>query len=349
MGRYSTSPNIKKNLQSNPYNVHKVPVKNSKIESYCIFSICSIQQKETNSKINSSNKYVKPVKTSCQIKSASIYSITKGKRCRCIFNILAIHKQSSLSNGHSQIKAAKIFLSGIKCMLCCVCSKVRRLQNQSICFRESCPMKRNNSQRRPRHSNLNSRHQCSMHKSPQKSNKKHCLRPNKQHHPLMKTIFYFSCMETKNTFTNNVTPPNTCSISLTNQCCTLKSPCTRILMKKQNQRNSLPLNTESCQCRPRARINKMVPMMRSIPSCCLHTFFLSFGNSEKSCIFCIFIEKSRKQSHFFFSKKYRRILFQNCLFSRCCFLKRKPENTLSVVEEMLWVKIYKTQHFVELR
>jgi len=225
---------------------------------------------------------VKPVKSSCQIKTTSINCITKCKRCGSIFKILTVHKQSSKSNGKKLISSTQIFFISIECMFCSICSKIRCQQNQSICFRKTGPMKRNNSKRWPGHSLLNSWHKCSMLKSPQKSNKKHCFRPNKQKHSQIQPVFNLCCMKTKNTFTNNIAPPQSCDISQTYQSQTQQTSGSSILMKKQNQRYSQPLHTQSCQCRPWTRIYQMVSMMNSSFSACRHSFFL-----KRKSLFCV--------------------------------------------------------------
>lgn len=173
-----------------------MPIQKCLVECNCILCICFIQQKETNCLINSSNKYMKAVKTCCQIKSASINCITQCEGRRCIFKILTIHKQSSQSNSHHQIKSTNIFFVVFESMFRSICRKIRSQQNQSVCFRKTCPMERNNSQRGPRHSLLNCRHKRGIHKSPLKTNKKHCFRPNKQKHSLMKPIFDLARMKT---------------------------------------------------------------------------------------------------------------------------------------------------------
>lgn len=310
--RNCTAPYIKKNKKRKPHNIYKMPIKNCLVKSYSIFCICTVQQKETNSLINSSNQNMKSMKTSCQIKRTSVNSITKCKRCRSVFKILTIHKQSSKSNCKKQISSTQVFFVCIKCVFCSICSKIRCQQNQSISFWKACPVKWNNSKRRPRHSQLNSGHKCSMQKSPQKSKKKHCFRPNKQKHSQILSIFHFCCMKTKNTFTNNISPPQSCNISQTYQSKGQKTSCSSILMKKQNQRHSLPLHTQSCQCRPRTGIYQMIPVVNPCCCCCRHCLFLKrkslfrisrvFETKKKVChLFFSNLEKEKKEKRWIFS------------------------------------------------
>jgi hypothetical protein len=75
------------------------------------------------------------------------------------------------------------------------------------------------------------------------------------------------------------------------------------LVKKQNQRNSLPQHTQSSQCRPRTRIHKMISMMWSICCTCLNSFFL-----QKRSFLIIFVSIQKIQNHFFEEKKNRKKL-----------------------------------------
>lgn len=273
MCRNCASPDIQNNLKEGPDCIYEMPIDNSQIESNCIGCVSLFQLKKTNSQIDSSNQNMKSMKPSCLIETTSINSITKCKSRRSVFHILTVHKESSQSNCKHKINATQIFFLCIKCMFCCICSKIRSQQNQSICFRKSSPMKRNNSKRWPRHSNLNSGHQCCMQKSPLKTNKEHPFTPNKLLHSQVLPIFYLSSMKTKNSFTNNITPPQSCNICQTKQSPSQESTSSSILVKKQNQRNSLPQHTQSSQCRPRTRIHKMISMMWSICCTCLNSFF----------------------------------------------------------------------------
>jgi hypothetical protein len=73
-----------------------------------------------------------------------------------------------------------------------------------------------------------------MQKSPQKTYKKHGFTYNKQNHPEIQAIFNFSRVTTINTFANNVTPPQTLSISQENQLEKQYSTAHPVLMKIQH-------------------------------------------------------------------------------------------------------------------
>jgi hypothetical protein len=131
-------------------------------------------------------------------------------------------------------------------MFCSISSKIRCLQNKCICFRQSSPMKRHNTNRRPRHTNLNCRHKRSMHKSPLQTYKESSFTYNKLYHSELLPIFYFSCMAIESTFTAYISPPHTCSISQAGKCHCLNSTSTSITMKKHYSRYGQPLNTLRC-------------------------------------------------------------------------------------------------------
>jgi serine/threonine protein kinase len=182
-------------------------------------------------------------------------------------------------------------------MFCSVCSKIRCLLNKCISFRLSHPMKRYNTYRRPRHTYLNCRHKCSVHKSPQQTYKESSFTNNKLYHSEMLSIYYFRCVAVKGSFTTNVTPPHTCSVSQTGECLSLNSTCSCITVEKHNSRNSLKQDTLCSLCWPGARINLVKPVVRSSISSTLHIFLLC----KERRITSIFI--FNKKSHYFNKKQ----------------------------------------------
>jgi hypothetical protein len=144
--------------------------------------------------------------------------------------------------------------------------------------------------RRPGHTNLNSWHKSSVHKCPLQTYKEHCFTYNKLKHSKLLSSSYFSSVAIKYPLTSYITPPLACSISKTRKCQSLNSTCTRILVKKKNQRNSQPQDTKSSLRRPWAGINLVKSMMRPVIYSCLHIFLLC-----KKSISCIFI--FNKKSH----------------------------------------------------
>jgi serine/threonine protein kinase len=182
-------------------------------------------------------------------------------------------------------------------MFCSICCKIRCLLNKCISFRLSHPMKRYNTYRRPRHTYLNCRHKCSVHKSPQQTYKESSFTNNKLHHSKMLSIYNFRCVAVKGTFTTNVTPPYTCSVSQTGKCQGLNSTCSCITMEKHYSRNSLKQDTQSGLRRPWARVNLVKAVMRSSIRSALHIFLLC----KKRRITIIFI--FNKKSHYFNKKQ----------------------------------------------
>jgi hypothetical protein len=129
MSRQRRSPNVLEHLQRSPHNINKMPILHCKIKSNC-FCRCSTRQNSIAYRlINCPNKNMETMKACSQIKSTSINCVTKSETCGSIFYILTIHKKCPLSNCNSQISSTKIFFVIIECMFCCICSKVRCLQN----------------------------------------------------------------------------------------------------------------------------------------------------------------------------------------------------------------------------
>jgi hypothetical protein len=159
-------------------------------------------------------------------------------------------------------------------MFCSICSKIRCLLNLSVCFRLSCPMKRHNTYRGPRHSYLNCRHKCSVHKSPQQTYKESSFTNNKLYHSKMLSIYNFCCVAVKGSFTTYVAPPHTCSVSQTGESLSLNSTCSSITVEKHYSRNSLKQDTQSGLRRPGAWVDLVKAMMRSSISSALHIFLL---------------------------------------------------------------------------
>jgi hypothetical protein len=153
-------------------------------------------------------------------------------------------------------------------------------------------MKRYNTYRRPRHTYLNCRHKCSVHKSPQQTYKESSFTNNKLYHSKMLSVYNFCSMAAKGSFTTYVTPPHTCSVSQTGKCLCLNSTCSSITMEKHYSRNSLKQDTLSSQCRPRGRVHQMEAMVRNSISSTLHIFLLC----KKRRITSIFI--FNKKSHY---------------------------------------------------
>jgi hypothetical protein len=171
-----------------------MPVKYCKIESNRLRWCRCRQYSITHCLIHSTNKHVETVKTSSQIKSTPINCITKCKTCRSVFNILTVHKKSPLSNSNQLVSSTKIFFVVIKCMFCSICSKVRCLLDKGICFGQTSPMQRYYTNRRPSHTDLNSWHECSMHKCPLQTNKKSSFTNNKLEHSKLQSSSNFRCV-----------------------------------------------------------------------------------------------------------------------------------------------------------
>jgi hypothetical protein len=292
--RNRTTPYINQNLLEYPYNIDKVPVLNSKIHSSTLIRTCTILSSQTNSQVEKTNDYVESVESSSQVKGTSKDRVTKGKRSSSILKVLTENKEKSQRDGNRQLDFAKIFVSIVHPMFRCICSEIRSQQQLCVGFRKTCPFNRNNSQRRPSHSQLNGRHQSSVQESPQQSNKKHSFTPNKLKHSLMQSIFYLPSVIPENTFTVHVTPPQTRGIYQTTQGCNHNSRSSSKLVKTQNQRSSLPQKTLPSQSRPRTRIYQMVSMMRPTSGSARHT--LRCNHRSMICILFLSI-KSRKQSH----------------------------------------------------
>lgn len=289
MSRQGRTPHVQEHQLRCPHDINKMPIKYRKIKSNCFRRSCGGQYHIAHCLINCPNKNMKTVKTSSQVKSTPINCVTKSETCRSVFYILTVHKKCTLSNCYLQISSTQTFFIVVQRMFRCICSKVRCLQNQGVCFGLTRPMQRHNTYRRPCHTNLNSRHQSSMHKCPLQTNKKDCFTNNKKKHSKLLSSCNFSSMAIQYSFTSYITPPLTCSISKARQCQSLNCTCTRILMKKKNQRNSQPQDTKSSLGRPWTWIYDMVSMMRPRINSCLHFFLLSKKNI--SCIF-IFNKKS---------------------------------------------------------
>lgn len=77
----------------------------------------------------------------------------------------------------------------------------------------------------------------------------------------MQSRFYFPGMEPENTLTIHITPPHGRSVSQSKECNSSNSGRTSILVKYHNQRSGHPQKTQPSLCRPRTRINQMIPMM----------------------------------------------------------------------------------------
>lgn len=179
--RHRTSPNIKQNKLSSPYNIYKVPIENGKIQSQTFMRFHSSfkQNKITNSLVNSSDLNMQTMETCCQIKSTPKHSVTECEGSCGVFSVLTKHKEPSETNSE-KLKMTTLFqVRAIKSMLCSICSKERTKQNKGVSQWQPCPMERNNSKRRPLHSHFNTRHNSYMHKSPQQSKEKNCFTYNK--------------------------------------------------------------------------------------------------------------------------------------------------------------------------
>lgn len=262
--RHCTTKSVDKLHLKYPHNIHKVPIKNPQIKSNRLSRFCCRQQKQTYPQIEETYDNVKSVEASSKVESTPKNAVTKSKPPSGILQILTIHKKQSKENSVPQLQFAKIFLVIFQCVFCSICCKITPQQQQSVDFRKSIPLNRNNSQRRPTHSYLNCRHQRPMQKCPQQTNKEHCFRPNELHHTKVQSIFYFPCMKTKHTFTMHITPPYSCSVSNCRECEKNKSSPSSILMEKQNHRKKQPKNTKPSQCWPGARINQMIAVVRPI-------------------------------------------------------------------------------------
>jgi hypothetical protein len=178
-------------------------------------------------------------------------------------------------------------------MFCSICCKVRCQLNLCVCLWQPHPVKRYHSNRRPSHSDLNCRHKSSVHKRPLLSGEKNRLANNEEYHPETQPSCHFPCMIVKRTFTSYISPPLACSVSKARERLNQNSSSTRVLMKKKNQRNGQPQNAKCSQCRPRARVYLMIPVVRSRISSSVHTFL--FCNKRSSCIFI-----SNKKSHYLY-------------------------------------------------
>jgi len=302
--RLCTSPNIDQNQDKNPNNVNKVPIKSSKLQSNTLMSIRRFYLEHTYNKIKPSNQNVESVKSSSLIECRTKSRITKSKSSFSIFQILTKQENNSLKYSDSKKQRSFLFLIAMHSMKCCVTSKVTPLQNKSVCKRQCSPIYRNNTYRRPTHSNLNSRHQCTMKSSPKKSNKKSSFRNNELQHSQMLSIFDFPSMKTKNTFTINITPPNTSTIHQCTKSSSHKSSSSCILMKKQYLRCGQPQKTKPSQSRPRTWVYLMISVMgpHRSSACPSSIRTVEFLRCQITSFLLIFL-KQRKQSHYFYKKK----------------------------------------------
>ena len=298
--RLRTSPNIDQNQDKDPNNVNKVPIKSSKLQSNILMSTRRFYLEHTYNEIKPSNQNVESVESSSLIECRTKSRITESKSSFSIFQILTKQENNSLKYGNSKKQRSFLFLIFMHTMKCSITSKVTPLQNKSVCKGQCSPIYRNNTYRRPTHSNLNSRHQCTVKSSPKKSNKESSFGNNELLHSQMLSIFHFPSMETKNTFTIHITPPNTCTINQCTKSSCQKSSSSCILMKKQYLRCGQPQKTKPSQSGPWTWIYQMIPVMRphrssTCPSC-IRT--IEFLRCQISSFLLIFL-KQRKHSHYF--------------------------------------------------
>lgn len=165
-----------------PDYIHKMPIQNPQVKGNGMTFSSRIEQKQTNCQVLKAYHNVKSVKSGGQIKSPSKYTIPKSKSPSGVFQVLTIHKKLSLGNSHSLVKPAFIFFLSFKPVFPCICCKIGSQQKQSIDFRQTFPIYRHNSHRRPPQPNPHSGLQTCMLKSPKKSYKKHSFTPNEKIH-----------------------------------------------------------------------------------------------------------------------------------------------------------------------
>lgn len=216
------------------------------------------------------------METCSQIKSTSKYTIPESKSPSSIFLILTIDKKQSLSDGHSQMKPTFIFFLSFKPVFPCVCCEIRSLQKQSVHFRQTFPIHRHNSYRRPPQPNPDSRLQACMQESPKKSYKKHSFTPNKQIHSKLKSVIHFSGVVPSPSFAGYITPPQKNYDVQTQEANQNQASSSPILMKIQYRALQHKHNAQSSLPWPRTRIYLVITMVRPpMRSRCTKSFVFS--------------------------------------------------------------------------
>lgn len=258
---YCTTPPINLLEEKNPDNVHEVPVLDSLIHGGGASGFSRRQLEITNCQVNPPQEDVLSVKPSGKVESAPENRVTKSKRSTCVLQVLAVQEQYTQTNSGCQMQTNRFHVSSVYSVFSSISCKIAPQQKLSISFGQPKHFYRNNTKGRPAHTDLNSRHQCPVQEPPQLSYKKHSFAPNKQHHTKMQSSFHFSSVETENTFTTYIAPPQGRSIRQAQKCKNTNSGSTCVLVKHQYHRSSQPQKTQPSQNRPRTRINQMIPMM----------------------------------------------------------------------------------------
>eukprot|EP00878_Enallax_costatus_P000042 GHUV01000051.1.p1 GENE.GHUV01000051.1~~GHUV01000051.1.p1 ORF type:complete len:326 (-),score=-46.57 GHUV01000051.1:1400-2377(-) len=259
--RHRASPPVNNYNLKNPYDIYKVPVLNGKVHRSGLPGFSYGNHEVTNSQVEPTHKNVKAVKSGCLEKCTPENRVAECERSSCVLQILTIQKQYTQTNCNTQLQTYRFHISNINSMFSGISSKVAPQQKQSVSLGQTPQIYRNHSERRPTHSDLNSRHQCPVKERPEQSNKEHSLTPNKLHHPKMQSRFHFSGMEPLNTFTAYIAPPQGRSVSQRTECNKSNGRCSSILMENHYHRSSQPQKTQPSLSRPRTRINQMIPMM----------------------------------------------------------------------------------------
>lgn len=221
--------------------------------------------------------------------------ITKGEWCTSVLKVLAPDKLQSKADRTQQVNFTHVFITMILRMFSCVSSKVTPQKQLGIGTRKTGPVHWYNTNGRPAHTYLNSRHKSSVQERPLLPHEKHRLGPNELQHSNMQPVFNFCSMESPHTLTVHITPPLSCSISNCQKSNKCKSSCSCIFMKNQNQRYHHPLYTKRGLSRPGARIHQVITMVR--PPCSVPRSTLFLPRCVINNHFLIFI--SVQQCHFF--------------------------------------------------
>jgi hypothetical protein len=100
------------------------------------------------------------MKTGCEKKGTSENRIAESERGSSVFQILTIQKQYTQTNSNAQLQTHYFHISSINSVFSGISGKVAPQLKQSVSLGQAPEVNRNYSERRPAHTDLNSRHQC---------------------------------------------------------------------------------------------------------------------------------------------------------------------------------------------